>query len=281
MLPALVFVILFIYYPIIQNFIYSLYRWSSFSEVKVFVGFDYYKRLLSDPIFYIALKNNALYAIISIVFQVGVGMILAAVLEEKIMRRYQTFFRTVYFMPSVISITVVGLLFQLVYNPNIGLLNAFLKVVGLETLTHDWLGRSDTAMFAIIATSQWQYIGYIMLLFLVAIQKIPEELYESAMIDGANAIQKFIHVTIPQIKETILVTSIITIIGAFKVFDEVYVMTAGGPGRSTEVLASYMYRAGFRNDEMGYAATIATVIFLITFIVTLIQLKVSKEKNEA
>jgi len=101
------------------------------------------------------------------------------------------------------------------------------------------------------------------------------------MIDGANAIQKFIHVTIPQIKETILVTSIITIIGAFKVFDEVYVMTAGGPGRSTEVLASYMYRAGFRNDEMGYAATIATVIFLITFIVTLIQLKVSKEKNEA
>lgn len=226
MLPALAFVILFIYYPIIQNFIYSLFRWSSFSESKVFVGLDYYKRLFTDPIFYIALKNNALYAIFSIVFQVGIGMVLAAILEEKIMRRYQTFFRTVYFIPSVISITVVGLLFQLVYNPNIGLLNAFLKVIGLESLAHDWLGQSSTAMFAIIATSQWQYIGYIMLLFLVAIQKIPEELYESAMIDGASAFQKFIHVTIPQIKETILVSSIITIIGAFKVFDEVYVMTA-------------------------------------------------------
>lgn len=281
MLPALAFVILFIYYPIIQNFIYSLFRWSSFSEGKVFVGLDYYKRLFADPIFYIALKNNALYAIISIVFQVGIGMILAAVLEEKIMRRYQTFFRTVYFIPSVISITVVGLLFQLVYNPNIGLLNAFLKIIGFESLAYDWLGQSSTAMFAIIATSQWQYIGYIMLLFLVAIQKIPEELYESAMIDGASAFQKFIHVTVPQIKETILVSSIITVIGAFKVFDEVYVMTAGGPGRSTEVLASYLYRTGFRNDEMGYAATIATLIFLITFVVTLIQLKVSKEKSEA
>lgn len=280
MLPALVFVILFIYYPIIQNFIYSMFRWSSFSEEKVFVGLDYYKRLFADPIFYIALKNNILYAVISIVFQVGIGMILAAILEEKVMRKYQAFFRTVYFIPSVISITVVGLLFQLIYNPNIGLLNAFLKVIGLESLAHDWLGQSSTAMYAVIATSQWQYIGYIMLLFLVAIQKIPEELYESAMIDGASAFKKFIHITIPQIKETILVSSIITVIGAFKVFDEVYVMTAGGPGRSTEVLASYLYRTGFRNDEMGYAATIATLIFLITFVVTLIQLKVTKEKDE-
>lgn len=281
MLPALAFVILFIYYPIIQNFIYSMFRWSSFSEERIFVGLEYYKRLFADPIFYIALKNNVLYAIFSIVFQVGLGMVLAAVLEEKIMRRYQTFFRTVYFIPSVISITVVGLLFQLIYNPNIGLLNAFLNAIGLESLTHDWLGQSSTAMYAVIAISQWQYVGYIMLLFLVAIQKIPEELYESAMIDGASAFQKFIHVTIPQIKETILVSSIITVIGAFKVFDEVYVMTAGGPGRSTEVLASYLYRTGFRNDEMGYAATIATLIFLITFVVTLIQLKVSKEKDEA
>lgn len=281
MLPALAFVILFIYYPIIQNFFYSMFRWSSFSEEKIFVGLDYYKRLFADPIFYIALKNNVLYAIFSIVVQVGIGMILAAVLEEKVMRRYQTFFRTVYFIPSVISITVVGLLFQLVYNPNIGLLNAFLNAVGLESLTHDWLGQSSTAMFAIIATSQWQYVGYIMLLFLVAIQKIPEELYESAMIDGASAFQKFIHITIPQIRETILVSSIITVIGAFKVFDEVYVMTAGGPGRSTEVLASYLYRTGFRNDEMGYAATIATLIFLITFVVTLIQLIVTRRKDEA
>lgn len=279
MLPALAFVILFIYYPIIQNFFYSMYRWSSFSKEKIFVGLDYYKRLFMDPIFYTALKNNILYAIISIVFQVGLGMILAAILEEKIMRRYQTFFRTIYFIPSVISITVVGLLFQLVYNPNIGLLNAFLKIARLGALAHDWLGQSSTAMYAVIATSQWQYVGYIMLLFLVAIQKIPEELYESAMIDGANAFQKFMHVTIPQIKETILVSSIITVIGAFKVFDEVYVMTAGGPGRSTEVLASYLYRTGFRNDEMGYAAAIATMIFLITFVVTLIQLKITKEKD--
>lgn len=280
MLPALIFVILFIYYPMILNFFYSLFRWSSFSEEKIYVGFDYYKRLLSDPIFYIALKNNALYAGISIIFQVGLGMVLAAILEEKVFRRHQTFFRTIFFLPSVISITVVGLLFQLIYNPNIGLLNNFLNSIGLENLSHDWLGQSGTAMIAIIATSQWQYVGYIMLLFIVAIQKIPEELYESAIIDGANSFQKFIFVTVPQIKDTILVTSIITVIGGFKVFDEVYVMTAGGPGRSTEVLASYLYKVGFRNDEMGYAATIATVIFLITFMITLIQLKASQQNKE-
>lgn len=280
MLPALVFVVVFIYYPIVQNFFYSLFRWSAFSKVKVFVGFEYYKRLFKDPVFYIALKNNTLYALISIVFQVGVGLIIAALLEEKFMRKYQAFFRTTFFLPAVISITVVGLLWQLIYNPNMGLLNEALKAVGLDNLTHAWLGENKTAMFAVIATSQWQYTGYIMLLFLVAIQKIPEELYESAMIDGANRLNTFFYITIPQLKDTILLTTIITIIGGFKVFDEVYVMTAGGPGRSTEVLASYMYRAGFRNDEMGYATAIATVIFVITFITTLIQLKVTQGKNE-
>lgn len=280
MLPAVIFVALFIYYPIIQNFFYSLFRWSSFSTEKIFVGLDYYRRLFKDPVFYIALKNNTLYAVISIIIQVGLGVIIASILEEKVFRKYQGFFRTTFFIPAVISITVVGLLWQLIYNPNMGLLNALLQSIGLENLTRAWLGDAKTAIFAVIATSQWQYTGYIMLLFLIAIQKIPEELYESAMLDGANAFTKFIYITIPQVSDTILVSTIITLIGGFKVFDEVYVMTAGGPGRATEVLASYLYRAGFRNDEMGYAATIATVIFVITFVTTLIQLKVSKSTTE-
>lgn len=280
MLPAVIFVVLFIYYPIIQNFFYSLFRWNSFSPDRVFVGLDYYRRLFKDPVFYIALKNNALYAFISIIVQVGLGLVLAAILEEKAFRKYQTFFRTTFFLPAVISITVVGLLWQLIYNPNIGLLNAALKAIGLENLTRAWLGDSKTAMLSVIATSQWQYTGYIMILFLIAIQKIPEELYESAMLDGANAFSKFFYITVPQVADTIVVSMIITMIGGFKVFDEVYVMTAGGPGRSTEVLASYLYRSGFRNDEMGYAATIATIIFAITFVTTLIQLKASKANKE-
>ncbi|AYZ74096.1 sugar ABC transporter permease [Fusobacterium necrophorum] len=280
MLPALVIILIFIYFPILENFVYSLYRWSSFSLKKEFVGLQNYFRLFKDPVFYQALKNNILYCVISIIFQVGIGLIIAAILEEKFFRKYQKFFRCIYFMPSVISITVIGLLFQLIYNPSIGLLNRSLIAVGLENLTHTWLGEKQTAMYAVIAVSQWQSIGYIMLLFLVAIQKIPVGIYESAIIDGANGWQKFWKITVPQVKNTIFLASILTIIGGFKVFDEVYVMTAGGPGRATELLASYLYRSGFRNDEMGYASAIASIIFIITFVITLIQLKINeKEKN--
>lgn len=279
MFPALVIILIFIYIPIFENFVYSLYRWSSFSPKKDFIGFKNYYRLVKDPVFYQALKNNILYCMVSIVFQVGGGLVLAAVLEEKAFRKYQSFFRSIYFMPSVISITVIGLLFQLIYHPTIGLLNRSLIAVGLKSLTHAWIGEKETAMYAVIAVSQWQSIGYVMLLFLVAIQKIPEEIYESAVIDGANAWKKFWYVTVPQVKGTIVLASILTVIGGFKVFDEVYVMTAGGPGRATEVLSSFLYRAGFRNDEMGYASAIATVIFIITFLVTLVQLKVTDKEN--
>lgn len=280
LLPAISLILLFIYYPIIQNFIYSFFRWSAFSQDKVFVGIAHYTRLFGDSVFLIALRNNVLYAIGSIVFQVGFGLIIASILEEKFMRKMQTYFRTIFFLPAVISITVAGLLWQLMYNQEIGLINEFLRLVGLESLTRAWLGDKGTAMYSIIIMSQWQYTGYIILLYLVAIKKIPLELYESAKIDGANGIRRFIHITIPQVKEMTLVTITITIIGAFKVFDEVYVMTGGGPGRSTEVLSTFMYRSGFRNDEMGYATAIATVIFVITFALTIIEFKLSGTKNK-
>lgn len=279
-LPALLLMTSFIYYPLVQNFIYSFYRWSAFSSSKVFIAFDNYKRLFLDPVFYIAVKNNVLYALVSVLCQCGIGLIIAAALEEKFLRRYQRFFRTVYFIPAVISMTVIGLLWQLIYNPNIGIVNAMLDLLKLGRFAHEWLGDSNTAIYAIILVSQWQYTGYIMLLYLVAMQKIPAELYESARIDGAGPTRCFFSITIPQIKEMIVVCTVITIIGSFKLFDEIYVMTAGGPGRSTEVLATAMYRSGFRNDEMGYAAAFAVVLFLITFIFTLIQLKVSRTSEE-
>ncbi len=275
MFPALFIILVFIYFPIVENFFFSLFRWSSFSPEKEYIGFAHYVRVFKDPIFYHALKNNVLYCLVSIVFQVGLGLIFAAVLEEKVFRRHQPFLRTIYFMPIIISITVIGLLFQLIYNPSIGLLNKFLEAIGLSNMTHAWLGEKATAMYSVIAVSQWQSIGYIMLLFLVAIQKISGSIYESALIDGANAMQKFRYITIPQVRRTMALATILTVIGGFKVFDEVYVMTSGGPGHATEVLASFMYRSGFRNDEMGYASAIACVIFIITFVITLIQLKVA------
>lgn len=272
-LPALVLVFGFIYLPVIQNFIFSFYRWNAFSIEKIFVGFNYYIRLFNDKTFYTCLRNNSLYAIISLIFQVGFGLVIASILEEKFVRKIGPFFRTVFFIPSLISLTVTGLLWTFILNPQIGILNAALKTLGLGRFAYSWLGNSKTAIFAVIGVSQWQYTGYIVLLFVVAIQKIPPELYEAAMIDGANRIQIFFNITIPQVKAMILLTSIITMVGAFKVFDHVYIMTAGGPGRSTEVLATYLYRSAFRNDEMGLAAALGSVIFVFTFILSIFQIK--------
>lgn len=144
-------------------------------------------------------------------------------------------------------------------------MNPLLETLGLGKYTADWLGSSETAMGAVIFVSQWQNIGYIMLLYIVAIQKIDESIFESAIIDGATGIQSFFRILVPLVKDTILVTCVITVIGAFRVFSEVYVMTGGGPGHTTETLASYMYRVGFRNDEMGYSAAIATLIFITSW----------------
>lgn len=279
-LPAFLIVVCMVFLPIVLNLYNSLFRWNSFDAGRTFVGLEYYIRLFKDPVFYIALKNNALYAIISLIFQVGLGIIIAAILEDKLIRRFQPFFRTVFFIPSVISIAVVGLLWQLIYNPEIGLVNGALEAIGLSEWTHSWLGDSKTAIYAVVAVSQWQYTGYITMLFLIAMQKIPYEYYEAAMIDGASKIKTFFHITLPQIKEMILVGSVITVIGAFKVFDEVYVMTFGGPGRSTEVLGTMLYRSAFRNDEMGYASTIGTVIFVITLTLSLVQMKIGKTGKE-
>lgn len=275
MLPALTLLTAFVFLPIVLNFIYALFRWSSFSTQWDFVGLANFARLLSDETVWVAFKNNLWYAVISLVFQVGGSMLIAALLEEKWMRRSQPFFRTVYFLPSMISLTVVGILWQTIYSPVFGIVNPLLEKLGLGMLATDWLGNTRTAVFAVIAVSQWQYFGYTMVLFLVAMQGVPADLYESAIIDGANSFQRFIHITIPNIREIILVNCMTTIIGAFQVFDEIYIMTGGGPGRSSEVLGSYLFRTGFRNDEMGYASAIATMVFFVTFVFSVIQMRIS------
>lgn len=279
LLPALAF-LLFVYIPIFQNIVSSFYKWSSFSSDKIFVGLGNYIKLFQDPVFYQALKNNVLYAVISIVFQVFGGLVIAAILEDKLIRRFSPIFRTVYFLPVVISMTVIALLFSFFYNPDVGLLNQLLRGMGLNSLAKAWLGDSHTAMYAVIAVSQWQSIGYIAMLYIVAIQNIPAELYEAGEIDGASKIQLFFHVTIPQTKEMSFVTVIMTLAGAFTVFNEPYILTGGGPGNASEVLSTYLYKSAFIKDTMGYASTIATVILIITVILSAVQMGIFKTGRE-
>ncbi|GAA0178867.1 sugar ABC transporter permease [Clostridium sediminicola] len=281
MFPALLFILIFIYIPIIENFYYSFFKMNSYSDNVIFVGLQNYKRIFSDSIFYTALKNNGLYALISLICQIGFGLFLAIILESSLInKKMKNIFRNIYFLPSLISITAIGLLWYFIYSPNIGLINAVLTQIGREDLTRAWLGNPKTAIFGVIAMSQWQWVGYITMLLIVAIQKIPTEQYEAAEIDGASGVQKAFLITIPNIKEMTLVTSVITVIGAFQLFTEVYILTMGGPYDSTQVLGTYMYDSAFIYDEMGYASAIAVIIFVITFTLSVLELKISKSGKE-
>jgi raffinose/stachyose/melibiose transport system permease protein len=278
-LPALVLLVVFVYYPIVENLRLSLFSWNAFSVSPTFVGLDNYRSAVDDPVFWRALRNNTAYAVVSLVFQVGFSLVLAAVLEEFVHERLRGILRTIYFIPAVISITVAGTLFPFIYNPRIGPLNRLLEAVGLGSCQHSWLGEQGTAIGSIIAMSQWQSIGYTAILFVVAIQRIPREFHEAAKVDGAGPVRRFFSVTTPVARErTTLITSL-TLSGAFLVFNEVMVMTAGGPSNSSQVLGTWLYRNAFLNDDMGYASAIASVIFVITFAIGALQVVVSRRRR--
>lgn len=274
LLPAVLIMIVFVYQPIIQNLFNSFYSWSAFSVEWKYTGLDNFTRIFQDEIVFRSLLNNFWYAVISVAVQVCFALALAALIESQIMARFAgNIFRTALFLPSVLAITIIGVMWQLMYNPSIGLINQVLTEIGLKSLKHAWLGEEGTAIFAVISVSQWQWTGYIMILFIVAIQALPKELFESARIDGANGIQQFFYITVPGVRQTFLVMVIITVIGAIKVFDIVWVMTGGGPNNASQTIGNYLYRVGFRNDEMGYASALATLMFIITFILSIIQIK--------
>ncbi|WML58429.1 sugar ABC transporter permease [Neobacillus sp. PS2-9] len=280
MAPALLMLALFVYYPLVRNIMNGFYEWNPFTLDRSFVSLDNYTRLIKDPVFFTVLKNNLLYAIISVILQVGLGLVIAAILEDKIFRRFSTFFRTTFFIPVLISMTVIGILFSFIYNPDVGLLNSFLRLIGLDAWTEGWLGNPKTSIFAVIAVSQWQSIGYTVMLYVLAVQKVPGELYEAATIDGAGKIRTFFSITVPQVKEMTFVLLIYTVTGSFLVFSEVYVLTAGGPSNSSQVFSTYLYQKAFIDNEPGFASAIANVILGITLIFYFIQNKFLKTGEE-
>ena len=273
MLPTVLIITVFLYFPVILNFVNSLFQWSAFSTQRRFVGAANYIKMFGDEVFRTAIFNNLVFMAVSVVFQIGLSLVMAAALEEKFMRRFQPFFRTVYFLPSLLMVTVTGIMFQIIYNPLIGLVNPLLELLGLDASGVDLLGSASSAIWAVVAVSQWQYIGYTLILFLVAMQNIPAQLYEAAELDGVGPVRKFFSITLPQIREMLMVNMIVTMTGSIKVIDEVWVMTGGGPGRATETLGSMLYRAGFRNDEMGYASAVAFFVFLVTSLIAIFQIK--------
>ncbi|WP_336629730.1 MULTISPECIES: carbohydrate ABC transporter permease [unclassified Microbacterium] len=277
-LPGLALIAVFVYYPLLENIYLSFFQWSVFKPIPEFVGGANYAKAGNDPIFWRSLFNNTAYAVVSLVFQVAGALVLAALVETYVRTR-GGILRAIYFIPSAISLTVAGLLFYFIYQPQTGLLNEFLRVLGLGQFTQAWLGQESTAIWAIIVMSQWQSFGYTTLLYSVAIQRIPRELYDAADLDGVGPIRRIWSITTPLVREMSTLLIIVTVTGAFQVFNEVMVMTAGGPNNSSQVLGTWLYHAGFINNEFGYAAAIATVVFLITTVLAVVQLWISRRRR--
>ncbi|WP_248559416.1 carbohydrate ABC transporter permease [Niallia sp. NCCP-28] len=266
--PALLIYGIFVVYSIGMTFYYSLFNWSGIDNSFEFIGIQNYINLLKDGVFWEAFGNNSLLVASSLFTQLPLGLIMALLLFSPL--KGMRFFRSIYFMPFLMSTVAIGILFTFMYDGNFGIVNQMLGWVGLESWQKGWLGNENTAIWAVIATICWQFAPFYMILFRAAIVGIPEELYEAAMIDGANAKQRFLKLTLPLLMPTIVTSSILSIIGSLKYFDLIYVMTGGGPNNSTELMATYMYEETFTNFNMGYGSSISFAMFLIALVITVI-----------
>jgi raffinose/stachyose/melibiose transport system permease protein len=273
--PALVICTVFIFIPAALSIIGSFYSFGLTSQNWTWEGLGNYERAVQDPIFWVALRNNVIIVIGSIMLQVGIGCVLAAILDRGLPTG-STFFRTIIFMPMVVSAVAVALIWLIILDPNIGILNAIVKSLGLTPPQRGWLGDPNVSIWMVLIVAAWQYTGFMMVLILAGLQGIPRELYEAGSIDGATGLRAFWHITLPSIRNVLIVAVLITTIGGFKVFDFVFVLTQGGPANATQVLGTYIYLQGFNLTNMGYANTIAVVLLAIAVVLGWMQLKVSR-----
>lgn len=274
--PALIFLVVLLGYPLVSTVVNSFFSYDIINPQKVFVGFDNFARLLDDPVFHVAATNAVLFVVISVVVQIPVGLVLAALLDRGVGRTASTIFRTVIFAPMVLSIVAVGLLWQLILDPFAGFANFIVKAIGLTPPVAGWLGDPTITIYVIMFIAFWQYIGFCTILLLAGAQRIDASLYEAATLDGASAIQSFFFITVPMLRNTIIVVSLLSMIGALRVFDFVYVLTGGGPGDATQVPATMIYKEAFYLGHMGYANAISVLLLIVTVVLGFMQLRYSQ-----
>lgn len=267
-LPAILGTFIFIIIPVLCSFGLSFTEWDLLNPIK-FVGFENYKLLFNDDLFYKILINTVVFALSTSILGVIIPLILASILNSKI--RGSEFFKTAYFLPFITPMVVIGIIWAWIFDPNIGLLNQVLQI------NINWLYDSKFALPALIVVSVWKLIGYNMIIFLSSLSSISNSMFEAAKIDGANAIQIFKNVTIPLLSPTIFFVIIITAISSFQVFDLIYLMTQGGPFDSTNVLVYAIYKNAFEYFNVGKASAIAYVLFAIILVLTLIQWSLRKK----
>ena len=271
--PALLLIGVFFFLPVAASLLLSLtdfdiYAVGDFANAR-FVGLRNYSELLENPLFWQAVRNTFYFALVGGPLTVAVSLGAALLVNARLVR-FKGFFRTIYFVPFVTTLVAVAIVWRYLYNPQYGLLNYALGLVGIDPV--NWLGDPRWAMPAIILLAVWKNFGYNMLIFIAGLQAIPEELYEAAELDGARAVRRFWHVSLPMLAPTFFFVGVVTMIGYFQLFAEPYVMTLGGPLRSTTSLVLLMYEEGFRWWRMGVAASVAFILFVLILGWTFLQL---------
>ena len=267
-LPALLLYGFFFIYPFIVSIYYSLTNWDGAQPIKEFIGLSNYRALLSDSLLWESLYHNLIWVVLGTAAPIAIGLLLGVLLWSG--ARGTTLFRTVYFLPFILSQVVVAIIWNWIYHPLWGPLNISLRAVGLDSLARGWLGDPAWALLAVIIVAVWAYFGFTFVVIIAGLQDVSKELVEAATLDGANPWQRFVHVIVPQLRHVLTMITAFTLIGGFNVFDIIFVMTQGGPGTATQVIGTYTYRKAFEQGDIGYGSALSMVMTVITLIASYI-----------
>lgn len=278
LIPVILFLIVYIFYPIVDTFITSFYKWNGISVNKTFVGLTNWINLLKDRKFFAGFKNNLIVMFLSVCIQIPLGLLLATLIDFG--GKKMTLFKIIWFIPLLMSSVAIGFLFTYALATNGGMISTISTFLGGKNI--DLLGNPNTALFTVIGVMAWQFTPFYMVYCMAAYTNISTDIFEAAIIDGANKWQYFLKIALPLLTPSLKSAAILSMVGSLKYFDLVYVMTGGGPGTSTELMATYMYKQSFVNFNMGYGSAVAGGMFILISVISLITLSLlNKNKEEA
>jgi multiple sugar transport system permease protein len=271
--PALILFLVFIAGPLIGAIGLSFFSWDLFST-REFVGLQNYRDLADDAVARTAIRNSFVFAFGSIALHIGLGLALAVAVSRPMNGALRYFLRTAFFFPLLISWASVSLIWLYALNPNFGFLNYYLEQIGLSP--PNWLVDRNWAMASLLFVDLWRTLGFTFIILLAGLQGVPRSLYEAAMLDGAGSGRQFLNITLPMISPTLFFVLVLNFIGAFQIFEPMFIMTNGGPANSTRSLVQHIFETGFRSFEMGYASAMAIVVFVVIMIATLLQFVIGR-----
>jgi multiple sugar transport system permease protein len=276
--PTMILFGIFTVAAVIYAFYLSFHEWNILEPAKPYVGLDNYSRLLGDERFGGAIVNTLYYTAASVPLTMGIGLLIALLLNNQI--RARGFFRTLFYLPVVTPLVIAAIIWKWVYNGDFGLLNYYLIQLGIIDEPLLWLADPNLAMPAVIITSVWKSVGFSMVVYLAGLQSIPEDFYDAAKVDGAVGWQRLKDITIPLLSSTTLFLAVVSVLGAFQVFTEIFIMTNGGPLGRTTTIVYHIYQTAFKFFDMGYASAMAFGMFAMMFAFTLVQLRVMRGEVE-